>query len=87
MRNLWILGCVSAAALFVAQTATAQDNDLEQMSQNPKDWVMQAGNYANWRYSALKQINTDNVKDITPAWTFSTGVLRGHEAARLSSAM
>jgi lanthanide-dependent methanol dehydrogenase len=82
MRNVWILSCVSAVALLAANSAMAEDN-LQQMSKNPKDWVMQAGNYANWRYSPLKQINTDNVKNLTPAWTFSTGVLRGHEGGPL----
>ncbi len=31
----------------------------------------------------LKQINTENVHKLAPAWTFSTGVLRGHEGAPL----
>src|SRR5260370_22256728 len=31
-------------------------------------------------YSPLDQINTTNVKSMTPAWTFSTGVIEGHEA-------
>jgi PQQ-dependent dehydrogenase (methanol/ethanol family) len=53
------------------------------MSQNPKDWVMPTGNYANQRYSQLKQITADNVGKLQVAWTFSTGVLRGHEGAPL----
>ena len=31
-------------------------------------------------YSPLDQINTSNVKNLTPVWTFSTGVVEGHEA-------
>src|SRR6266699_547486 len=53
------------------------------MSQNPKDWVMPTGNYANHRYSQLKQITAQNVGKLQVAWTFSTGVLRGHEGAPL----
>ena len=56
---------------------------LEAMSKNPSDWVMPAANYANTRYSTLKQINARNVKNLEPVWTFSTGVLRGHEGAPL----
>src|SRR5690606_38788073 len=41
------------------------------------------GDYANTRYSTLDQINKDNVKDLRVAWTFSTGVLRGHEGSPL----
>jgi glucose dehydrogenase len=48
-----------------------------------KDWAQPAGDYANTRYSTLTQINSENVKALTPAWTFSTGVLRGHEGAPL----
>ena len=44
---------------------------------------MPAGNYANTRYSELNQINKDNVKNLRPLWTFSTGVLRGHEGGPL----
>ena len=44
---------------------------------------MQAGNFANTRYSALAQINKSNVKNLQAAWTFSTGVLRGHEGGPL----
>jgi len=62
----------------------AQANDeLQKMSQNPKDWVMPTGDYANTRYSHLKQINAGNVNKLQVAWTFSTGVLRGHEGGPL----
>jgi alcohol dehydrogenase (cytochrome c) len=46
-------------------------------------WIMPAKNYASTRYSGLAQINTTNVAGLRLAWTFSTGVLRGHEAAPL----
>ena len=44
---------------------------------------MAAKNYASTRFSTLNQINTGNAKDLKLAWTFSTGVTRGHEAAPL----
>ncbi len=44
---------------------------------------MQNGNYSSTRFSALDQINAGNVKDLKVAWTFSTGVLRGHEGGPL----
>jgi glucose dehydrogenase len=49
----------------------------------PQQWAIQTGDYANSRYSTLDQINKDNVKDLQVAWTFSTGVLRGHEGSPL----
>jgi PQQ-dependent dehydrogenase (methanol/ethanol family) len=82
MRKLLLSTCLGAAAVFAAGSAYA-NQELMKMSQNPKDWVMPTGDYANQRYSALKQITADNVKNLTPKWTFSTGVLRGHEGAPL----
>lgn len=44
-------------------------------------WTMPAKNYASTRFSALDQINTGNVKSLKLAFTFSTGLTHGHEAA------
>src|SRR6266850_2150271 len=82
MRNFLLTTCLGAVAVFVTGAAYAND-ELIRMSQNPKDWVMPTGNYANQRYSALKQITADNVGKLQVAWTFSTGVLRGHEGGPL----
>ncbi|MDE2577385.1 MAG: methanol/ethanol family PQQ-dependent dehydrogenase [Hyphomicrobiales bacterium] len=82
MRKLLLSTCIGASALIFCGAANANEA-LQKMSQNPKDWVMPTGNYFNWRYSELKQITPDNVKSLAPAWTFSTGVLRGHEGAPL----
>jgi PQQ-dependent dehydrogenase (methanol/ethanol family) len=59
------------------------DEALEKAANDPNQWVMQAGNDANTRYSKLSQINASNVKKLQVAWTFSTGVLRGHEGGPL----
>ncbi len=49
----------------------------------PEDgqWTRPARDYASTRYSALDQINAGNVAELRVAATFSTGVLRGQEAA------
>jgi lanthanide-dependent methanol dehydrogenase len=44
---------------------------------------MQTGDYANTRFSKLNQITKDNVKNLQAKWSFSTGVLRGHEGGPL----
>src|SRR5436309_13080122 len=48
-----------------------------------KQWAMPNKNYASTRYSSLNAINVDNVKTLRAAWSFSTGVLRGHEGGPL----
>jgi PQQ-dependent dehydrogenase (methanol/ethanol family) len=46
-------------------------------------WTMAAKDYASTRYSNLNQISTTNVGQLKLAFNFSTGVLRGHEAATI----
>jgi PQQ-dependent dehydrogenase (methanol/ethanol family) len=57
--------------------ATTPSND------NAGEWTMPARDYANSRYSTLSQINSGNAQNLRVAWTFSTGVLRGHEGQPL----
>jgi lanthanide-dependent methanol dehydrogenase len=47
------------------------------------DWPMAARDYASTRYSPLADVDTQTVKGLKVAWTFSTGLERGHEAAPL----
>ena len=68
---------------FMFGTAYAQNNDLVQMQSNPANVVMPTITYDNQRYSKLNKINAHNVGKLQVAWTFSTGVLRGHEGAPL----
>ena len=56
---------------------------VTQAMANPNNWAIQTGDYANHRYSKLDQINAGNVGKLQVAWTFSTGVLRGHEGSPL----
>jgi len=57
--------------------------DLAAAIKNPNNWAHARGGYNNQGYSALNQINTNNVKGMKLAWMFSTGVNRGHEGAPL----
>jgi len=47
------------------------------------EWPMPGGDYSNSRYSELAQITPANATRLRAAWTFSTGVLRGHEGQPL----
>ncbi|MFQ5467000.1 MAG: PQQ-binding-like beta-propeller repeat protein, partial [Kiloniellaceae bacterium] len=81
-KALSLVGGALVASLFASATASANE-ELLQMQGNAADWVMPTGDYKNNRYSTLAQINKDNVGDLKVAWTFSTGVLRGHEGGPL----
>jgi PQQ-dependent dehydrogenase (methanol/ethanol family) len=71
------------AMLMAAPGLAFAASDIEKLTKNPDNWAMQAGDFGNQRYSQLKQINKDNAKKLQVAWTFSTGVLRGHEGGPL----
>jgi quinoprotein glucose dehydrogenase len=40
---------------------------------NPNEWPSYGGNLENTHFSALRQINRDNVKQLAVAWTYDTG--------------
>ena len=77
------LKTLSIAMMGLAAPGLVAADELIDMQKNANNWVMPAGNYANTRYSELTQITKDNVKDLKMAWSFSTGVLRGHEGNAL----
>jgi lanthanide-dependent methanol dehydrogenase len=63
-----LLGCVPAAVAASAQGG---------------DWTMPAKDYAATRYSELRGITAENARQLRPVWSFSTGVLGGHEGQPL----
>src|SRR5215210_8380620 len=62
---------------------TFSEPDLLKLQQDDAQWTMPAKNYAGTRYSSLDEINAGNANRLKVAWTFSTGVTAGHEAAPL----
>ncbi|RXF74608.1 lanthanide-dependent methanol dehydrogenase XoxF5 [Hansschlegelia zhihuaiae] len=79
MRKVAIAaGLMGAACMALPSLA---NDSVMQITKDPKQWGIQTGDYANHRYSKLDEINKDNVKKLQVAWTFSTGVLRGHEGS------
>jgi lanthanide-dependent methanol dehydrogenase len=84
MSKIRLMAACSMVAVIAAAPSIAVANDeLVEMQQNAKNWVMPLGNYSSTRYSELDQITKDNVADLQVDWTFSTGVLRGHEGGPL----
>jgi PQQ-dependent dehydrogenase (methanol/ethanol family) len=52
-------------------------------AENSGDWIRPAKDYASTRFSALNQITVQSVATLGVRATFSTGIVRGHEAAPL----
>jgi PQQ-dependent dehydrogenase (methanol/ethanol family) len=65
-----------AALLLTSLSGAAQESEDGQ-------WTMPGKNYASTRYSGLDEINAKNAKGLHPVWTFSTGVLGGHQGQPL----
>jgi lanthanide-dependent methanol dehydrogenase len=81
MRRV-ILATVLVGAASAAWPVSANEA-LMKMTQDPKQWALPTGDYANTRFSKLTQITRENASRLQPVWTFSTGVLRGHEGGPL----
>jgi lanthanide-dependent methanol dehydrogenase len=76
--------CLLAADPAGAQPGSSGPMPAPPASAAPAEdgqWTMPAKNYASTRYSELAEINVDNVGKLQAAFTFSTGVNRGQEAA------
>ena len=79
---LFIASMALGAAVAVPSVVSAND-EVMALSQDANNWVMWGRTYDGTRYSPLDQINKENVGNLQVAWTFSTGVLRGHEGGPL----
>ena len=77
-----LLAVAIASATMAVGSASANE-ELMKLAEDPANWAMPTGDYANTRYSELDEITAENAGDLKPAWTFSTGVLRGHEGGPL----
>src|SRR3954469_21692626 len=69
--------------VFCLIGAIAYGQTLPPFAGDDGQWVAAAKDPANSRYSELAEITAGNVAKLVPAFTFSTGVKRGHEAAPL----
>lgn len=79
MTRIQLTGISMALVLATLASPGAARDELQTMQKDPGQWVMQLGNYSSTRYSELSQIDASNVANMRVAWSFSTGVLRGHE--------
>ncbi|PBC06996.1 methanol/ethanol family PQQ-dependent dehydrogenase [Mesorhizobium sp. WSM3859] len=86
------LGVLTATLLVCAPLLTAASEAPSTPAISPPaaaappddgQWAMPAKNYASTRFSDLAEINEGNVKNLQVAFTFSTGVNKGQEAAPL----
>lgn len=72
--------CLAAVAgpAFAADYAPVTDERLAKPE--AENWLQWRGNYEGWGYSPLDQVTAENVKELVPVWSLSTGVMEGHQA-------
>ncbi|WP_031432543.1 methanol/ethanol family PQQ-dependent dehydrogenase [Methylomarinum vadi] len=81
-RNMGAAAIASGVAMTVSQPSYA-NKELDKLSMQNTNWVMQTKDYKSTHYSPMYDINVTNVHKLKPAWSFSTGVLNGHEGGPL----
>jgi len=75
----------ASCAALVAAALTAISLPAFADADDAGEWRMAARDYASTRFSPLDEINAGNVGKLSLAFSFSTGVQRGHEAAPIVS--
>src|SRR6516225_12048705 len=60
---------LAASALTPAHAADMTFERALNVSKEPQNWLLHHGNYEGHRFSPLKEINTDTVKNLRPAFT------------------
>ena len=81
-RSLLSLILLLCTGSLFAQSLPPYNPVTEERLQNPEEsnWLMYRGTYDSHGYSPLDQIDTSNVEDLVPVWSFSTGLREGHQA-------
>ena len=82
-KLLMFIASMTLGAAVAVPGVVSANSEVMALSQNADNWVMWGRTYDGQRYSPLNEINKDNVGNLQVAWTFSTGVLRGHEGGPL----
>jgi len=73
----------SSAQHIKAVTSAIDSKAIEANAAETKDWPTIGLDYAETRFSKLKQINTDNVKQLGLKWSYNLESVRGVEATPL----
>ena len=82
----WFYAAAVAALVMPSAGALAQVKEYSPVTQErlsnpePQNWLMYRRTYDGQGYSPLNQVTADNVRDLVPAWTISTGLIEGHQA-------
>lgn len=75
MKILAFVGALTSS-LLAATALQAADMTHERslnVTKEPHNWLLHHGNYEGWRFSQLKEINVDTVKNLKPVFSVALG--------------
>ena len=78
MKALAIAGAVTSSLLVATALTPARAADMTferslNVGKEPQNWLLHHGNYEGYRFSQLKEINTDTVKNLKPVFSVALG--------------
>ena len=78
MKTLAFAGALTSALLLSSALTPARAADMTHdralnVSKEPHNWLLHHGNYEGWRFSQLKQIDLNNIKNMKVAFTVALG--------------
>ncbi|MBB5221629.1 methanol dehydrogenase (cytochrome c) subunit 1 [Amaricoccus macauensis] len=85
-RPYWgpsMLAVTLAAAVGLTAGPALSNDKLVELAKDNANWVMTGRDYNAQNFSPMTEIDKESVKRLRPAWSFSTGVLNGHEGTPL----
>src|SRR5260370_29388920 len=74
------------ATALLALVALQPTRGASQASRDDGQWTMPGTDYAATRYTGLAEITAANAPRLRAVWTFSTGVLGGHDCQTFGAA-
>ena len=83
MKNHQLQLAIGSALLGMLCVPAHANDELMKLMKDDNQWAHPRKDFSNTGYSGLNQINKSNIKNLKLAWTFATGVNRGHEGAPL----
>jgi alcohol dehydrogenase (cytochrome c) len=69
LAGAFIISLFVASALTAVRAADMTNERALNPQREPQNWILHHGNYQGHRYSLLKEINADTVKNLKPAFT------------------
>ncbi len=82
-RSAGLTLLVLVVALLPRLHAQVTYDQLVRAAQDPKNWLMYNGNYTSNRYTLLKQVDPDTVRNLEQKWVFQGNVIGNWEATPL----